>query len=195
MQWTSHGCTSQKKSWWNHLFKPLEVRGDSYPKKQLYKKQLYLKWKDIMTYHKIITKPCKLEIYIYRYTWNLFVLCFGGLNPPKEGTFQPKQGSFGFQVYPSSFRRFFSSLGSQKKTNPRRPSERGNSLRSNDFGDFLGAKKWEALTNLGVIKSDQIYQIKKLVISNFKRKRPPFSLLITCDSGRPPFDSGCQRNF
>ena len=146
-----------------------------------------------MTYHKIITKPCRY-VYIYIYTWNLFVLCFGGLNPPKEGTFQPKQGSFGFQVYPSSFCRFFSSLGSQKKpkkTNPRRPSERGNSLRSNDFGDFLGAKNGGFLTNLGVIKSDQIYQIKKLVISNFKRKGPfqPF----TFDSGRPPFDSGCQR--
>ncbi len=33
-------------------------------------------------------------IYIY-YTCNLFVLCF---NPPKEGPFQSKQGSLGFQV-------------------------------------------------------------------------------------------------
>ena len=36
-------------------------------------------------------------------TWNLFVLCFGGWNPPKEGLFQSKQGSFGFQVYLSIF--------------------------------------------------------------------------------------------
>ena len=32
-------------------------------------------------------------------SWNLFVLYFGVLNPPKEGPFQSKQGSFGFKVY------------------------------------------------------------------------------------------------
>ena len=33
------------------------------------------------------------------HSWNLFVgPIFGGLNPPKQGPFQAKQGSFGFQV-------------------------------------------------------------------------------------------------
>ncbi len=34
------------------------------------------------------------------YTWNLFCPLFWGFNPPKEGLFQSKQGSFGFQAGP-----------------------------------------------------------------------------------------------
>ena len=39
------------------------------------------------------------NLYIYIHTWNLFDLHFGGFHLPKQGLFQSKQGSFGFQVY------------------------------------------------------------------------------------------------
>ena len=42
--------------------------------------------------------PNVKEIYIYIYLEPVCPLCWG-LNPPKQGPVQAKQGSFGFQVY------------------------------------------------------------------------------------------------
>ena len=40
-----------------------------------------------------------LCLYTVIYTWSPSDLCFLKVNPPKQGLLQPKQSSFGFQVY------------------------------------------------------------------------------------------------
>ena len=71
------------------------------PRSQLQPRQLRpLGKQQLVVYTDTIFKYCMIHPYIIVYVcWDLFVLCFGGLNPTKEGLFQPKQGSFGLQVY------------------------------------------------------------------------------------------------
>ena len=137
----SHGYTSQiqlMKPSFNALGGVMLTQKDNYTKKQL-----HLKWKDIMTYHKIITKPCRY-VYIYIYVEPVCPL-FGGFEPSKRRHFPTKTRVIWVPGISKFFLSIFLISWISKKTKKNKPSEteRARKLAQVQWLRwFSGCQKW-----------------------------------------------------